>query len=671
MTNEQAMEGAGNMTGADVPLASRRAWLGLAVLALPCALYSMDLTVLQLALPRIAAELRPSSAQLLWIVDIYGFLVAGLLIPLGHLGDRIGRRRLLLIGGAAFGVASLAAACARGPGTLIAARALLGMAGATLAPSTLSLIRNMFPHPRQRGFAVGVWTASYATGGALGPVLGGVMLRYFPWWSVFLLAVPVMALLLLAGPRLLPESRDETARRLDLGSVALSLGAVLSVIHGLKVYVQDGSGPLPLLSVAVGLVLGTIFVRRQGRVREPLIDLRLLRSPAFGGALATYLLATLVTFGSYMVVGQYLQLVLGLPPLGAGVWMLPWSASYILGSFIAPLVARRIRPTVVMAAGLVVAAIGFALTTRVVGHGVGAVVIASTLYSLGMSPAFTLGVDRIIAAAPPRRAGAAAALSETSSELGGALGVAVLGSIATAIYRGDLIRAALPGVSGEARKTALDSVGGAIGAASRSPSAGPRCSRRHVSPSPTPCRRPSLSARRSPSPRPSSCSPALVALGGHPRSWMACPPTKMPHFLLLTAIDRPRPRQPLYGCADPHPGHRSVIIARIQQPGSLGNVGSERCAAPLSRRSDPLHRPVGRSAGAQPASGRRRRAGPGLRDGLGLPGGPLGAGRRVWRLVRLEQGADPGGRGNPGPAGRRGLHSSGARHRPRRARCLA
>jgi MFS transporter, DHA2 family, multidrug resistance protein len=372
MTNEQAMEGAGNMTGADVPLASRRAWLGLAVLALPCALYSMDLTVLQLALPRIAAELRPSSAQLLWIVDIYGFLVAGLLIPLGHLGDRIGRRRLLLIGGAAFGVASLAAACARGPGTLIAARALLGMAGATLAPSTLSLIRNMFPHPRQRGFAVGVWTASYATGGALGPVLGGVMLRYFPWWSVFLLAVPVMALLLLAGPRLLPESRDETARRLDLGSVALSLGAVLSVIHGLKVYVQDGSGPLPLLSVAVGLVLGTIFVRRQGRVREPLIDLRLLRSPAFGGALATYLLATLVTFGSYMVVGQYLQLVLGLPPLGAGVWMLPWSASYILGSFIAPLVARRIRPTVVMAAGLVVAAIGFALTTRVVGHGVGA-----------------------------------------------------------------------------------------------------------------------------------------------------------------------------------------------------------------------------------------------------------------------------------------------------------
>jgi MFS transporter, DHA2 family, multidrug resistance protein len=230
----------------------------------------------------------------------------------------------------------------------------------------------VFSHPRQRGFAVGVWTASYATGGALGPVLGGVMLRYFPWWSVFLLAVPVMALLLLAGPRLLPESRDETARRLDLGSVALSLGAVLSVIHGLKVYVQDGSGPLPLLSVAVGLVLGTIFVRRQGRVREPLIDLRLLRSPAFGGALATYLLATLVTFGSYMVVGQYLQLVLGLPPLGAGVWMLPWSASYILGSFIAPLVARRIRPTVVMAAGLVVAAIGFALTTRVVGHGVGA-----------------------------------------------------------------------------------------------------------------------------------------------------------------------------------------------------------------------------------------------------------------------------------------------------------
>ena len=173
---------------AESPHATRRTWLGLAVIALPCVLYAMDLTVLELALPRIAQDLKPSSAELLWIIDIYGFFVAGLLITMGNLGDRIGRRRLLLIGAAAFGIASVAAALARSAGTLIAARALLGIAGATLAPSTLSLIRNMFLNPRERTLAIGVWTASYSFGGAIGPVLGGVVLQHFHWGAVFLLA---------------------------------------------------------------------------------------------------------------------------------------------------------------------------------------------------------------------------------------------------------------------------------------------------------------------------------------------------------------------------------------------------------------------------------------------------------------------------------------------------
>jgi DHA2 family multidrug resistance protein-like MFS transporter len=447
--------------------ATRREWLGLAVIALPCMLYAMDLTVLNLALPRIAADLRPSSATLLWIVDIYGFFVAGLLITMGNLGDRIGRRRLLLIGATAFGIASAVAATSRTTGMLIAARAVLGIAGATLAPSTLSLIRNMFLEPRQRTVAIGVWTASYSVGGAIGPLLGGAMLRRFHWGSVFLLAVPVMALLLVTGPRLLPESRGPTAKRLDLGSAALSLAAVLSVIYGLKVSVQDGLSWVPLLSVAGGIVIGAVFVRRQRRLLDPLIDLRLLRTRAFSVSLAMYLLVTLLTFGSYVLVGQYLQLVAGRSPLSVGLWMLPWSASYVIGSFLSPALARRVQPAFVMAGGLVLAAIGFFALTRVAALGVGPVIIAATAYSLGLSPTFTLGIDAIIAAAPAERAGAAAALSETSSELGGALGIAVLGSVATAIYRGYLGHAGLPDIPPDARKAALDTLSGAAAAAAQ------------------------------------------------------------------------------------------------------------------------------------------------------------------------------------------------------------
>jgi DHA2 family multidrug resistance protein-like MFS transporter len=449
------------------PAATRREWLGLAVIALPCMLYAMDLTVLNLALPRIAADLKPSSATLLWIIDIYGFFVAGLLVTMGNLGDRIGRRRLLLIGAAAFGIGSVIAAMSRTTGMLIVARAVLGIAGATLAPSTLSLIRNMFLQPRQRTVAIGVWTASYSIGGAIGPLLGGAMLQHFHWGSVFLLAVPVMALLLITGPILLPESRAPSAKRLDLGSAALSLAAVLSVIYGLKISVQGGVMWLPLVAVVVGIGLGAVFVRRQRRLVDPLVDLRLFRTRAFSVSLAMYMLVTLVTFGADVLVGQYLQLVAGLSPLVVGLWMLPWSASYVIGSFLSPVLARRVQPAYVMAGGLVLAAIGFFAVTRVAGLGVQAVIIASTAYSLGLSPVFTLGIDAIIAAAPPERAGAAAALSETSSELGGALGIAILGSVATAIYRGYLGHAALPGIPPEARKAAVDTLGGAVATAAQ------------------------------------------------------------------------------------------------------------------------------------------------------------------------------------------------------------
>ena len=415
--------------------AGRRQWLGLAVIALPCLLYSMDLTVLNLAVPRLSADLKPTSAQLLWIVDIYGFLVAGSLITMGTLGDRIGRRRLLLIGACAFGVASVLAAFSTSPGMLIAMRAVLGIAGATLAPSTLSLIRNMFADPAQRTFAIGVWITSYSVGGAIGPLLGGVLLEHFWWGSVFLAGVPVMVLLLLVGPVLLPEFRDPSAGRLDLASAAQSLAAVLAVIYGVKRIAQDGPDWLPALCIAAGVVIGVAFVRRQQKLADPLIDLRLFRAPGFGVALATYTLGTLVAFGIFLFIGQYFQLVLGMGPLEAGLWTMPFAGGFIAGSMLTPVIARRVRPVYVLVAGLALAAVGFGVLTQVgKAPGVALLVTGFVVYSLGLAPVFTLATDLIVGSAPPERAGAASAISETGSELGGALGIALLGSLATAVY---------------------------------------------------------------------------------------------------------------------------------------------------------------------------------------------------------------------------------------------
>src|SRR5688572_9218570 len=285
--------------------AGRREWIGLAVIALPCLLYSMDLTVLHMAVPQLSTDLEPTSAQLLWIIDIYGFLVAGSLITMGTLGDRIGRRRLLLIGAGAFGVASVLAAFSSSAEMLIATRALLGVAGATLAPSTLSLIRNMFLDPRQRTTAIGVWVTSYSVGGAIGPLIGGFLLEHFRWGSVFLVSVPVMALLLVLAPLLLPEFRDPEAGRLDLLSAALSLIAVLAVIYGLKQIAQDGLDWTAMLSIVAGVGLGVAFVRRQSRLADPLIDIRLFRVPAFSASLAVYTLGILVLFGTFLFIFQY------------------------------------------------------------------------------------------------------------------------------------------------------------------------------------------------------------------------------------------------------------------------------------------------------------------------------------------------------------------------------
>jgi len=442
--------------------ATRREWIGLAIIALPCIVYGMDLTVLNLAVPSISVALKPTAAQLLWIVDVYGFLAAGSLLIMGTLGDRIGRRRLLLIGSSCFGLMSVVAAFSRSAEMLIAARALLGVAAATMAPSTLSLISNMFRDEREKTFAVSVWIASFSFGGAIGPAVGGVILAHFWWGAAFLAPVPVMALLLLAGPALLPEYTSESAGRLDIPSAAMSLAAVLPVIYGIKRAAQGGSVAWTIAAIALGIAFGVQFVRRQSRLPDPLLDLSLFRKPAVTVALAIYVVDFFVGFGILILVAQYLQLVLGLTPLAAGLWSTPVGFGFVLGSLSTSPALRLMRPDRLLALGLTIAAGGLAgMAVAVDAHSLVGVVLANVVFSLGVSPCAAIIADLVVSAAPPERSGAASALSEVASEFGGAMGIALLGSLATLFYRSTLGATMPTGLPRSVVETAMRGIGDA------------------------------------------------------------------------------------------------------------------------------------------------------------------------------------------------------------------
>ncbi|MFC6355158.1 MFS transporter [Luethyella okanaganae] len=450
------------------PVTRRRQWWILAVLMLPVLLVSIDNTVLNFALPAISKALSPSGTQLLWMIDIYPLMLAGLLVSMGSLGDRIGRRKLLLVGSAGFGIVSAAAAFAPTIGWLIIARAALGFFGAMLMPSTLSLLRSVFTNRDRRRLAIAIWASGFAAGSALGPVVGGVLLQNFAWGSVFLLAVPLLLPLLILVPVLVPESRDANPGRIDVLSILLSLATMLPIVFGIKTVAEHGLGLITVAPIVLGLAAGTLFVRRQLRLADPMLDMGLFALGSFSGAVGVNLLSVIALVGGLFFVSQHLQLVLGLAPLDAGLVLVPGLVAMIAAGLVVVPIAKRVRPSILVPSALLVSVGGYAAVAVTGGRidvvGLGLVFVA---LGIGIGAAETVSNELIIASAPADKAGAASAVSETAYELGAVLGTATLGAILTASFRSAVT---LPdGLDAAQRIAAGETLGGAVAVAERLP----------------------------------------------------------------------------------------------------------------------------------------------------------------------------------------------------------
>ncbi|WP_369262457.1 MFS transporter [Streptomyces sp. R35] len=449
-------------TPAPGALAGRREWTALGVLMLPLLLVSMDVSVLYFAIPAISADLEPSGTQQLWIFDIYAFVLAGLLMTMGSLGDRIGRRKLLLFGAAAFGTASVIAAYANSAETLIAARALLGIGGATLMPSTMAIIRTMFTDPGQRAKAIGMWSGVMTGGIALGSVMSGVLVEYFWWGSVFLVNLPAMVLLLVLGPILLPESKNPEPGRFDLLSVPLSMAAVLPVIYGIKEIPSEGWNVRYVVSITVGLVFAVLFVHRQRTAKSPLISPALFRGHGFAPAVVLNLIASFGMLGSAYFTTQYLQSVLGKSSMEAALWaLLPTVLVGVAAPVAAQLVQKGVHRAYVVSGGFVTAACGYGLLALAGTDSMWLVLAGAGVLASGIVTVMSQMMDLALGTVPVGNAGAASSLLETGAEFGGALGMAVLGSIGTAVYRHD--------IPSGAPAAAHETLGGALAVAHQLP----------------------------------------------------------------------------------------------------------------------------------------------------------------------------------------------------------
>lgn len=420
----------------DGPRAPRRAWFALAVLMLPVLLVSVDNTVLSFALPEIARDLAPTATQQLWIIDAYPLVLAGLLVAMGSLGDRFGRRRLLLIGSLGFGLVSVAAAFAPTAELLILARAALGFFGAMLMPSTLSLLRSVFTDREQRRLAIAIWATGFAAGSALGPIVGGVLLEHFAWGSVFLLAVPVLLPLVVLLPLLVRESRDPAPGPIDVLSIALSLAAMVPVVFGIKAIATDGPGGYGIPVILVGLAFGWLFVRRQLRRPTPMLDVRLFRRGTFGGAVLVNLMSVISLVGFLYFVSQHLQLIAGLSPVEAGWALTPGLAAMIVAGLVVVPIARRVSARIVVPVGLALSAGGYVVVaTTAESDSILPMVLAFAMLGVGIGAAETVSNELILSSAPAAKAGAASAVSETAYELGAVLGTTIMGSILAAHFR--------------------------------------------------------------------------------------------------------------------------------------------------------------------------------------------------------------------------------------------
>ncbi|WP_156252813.1 MFS transporter [Pseudactinotalea terrae] len=417
------------------PRATLKSWIGLAVLALPLLLITIDGTVLVLGLPAISAELSPTGVEQLWMIDIYSLVLAGLLVAMSALGDRFGRRRNLLIGAVIFAIASVSGALATEPWMLIGARALLGVGGAIMMPSTLALVRTMFLDRQQRRYAMAVWAAMASVGAAAGPLVGGWVIETFSWQAALLMNIPVMIALLILGPALLPESRNPDLHRVDVPSIVLSLVGMVGVVYAIKTLAGGKGVGLGLAVLAVGLAAVVVFVRRQLVLPAPLLDVRLFAVRYFRGAVIGDLLSIFAMVGALVALVQHLQLVLGLTPIQASVWLIPQAIFAAAAAFAAAMLVKRFAPARVVAVGLLVAAAGFGLTVFLTPTSSPALIATSlALVALGAGMGLALSNDIIMSSVEPRRAGQAAAISETAYELGTTLGTAVLGSVLVSWY---------------------------------------------------------------------------------------------------------------------------------------------------------------------------------------------------------------------------------------------
>ncbi|MFI9047915.1 MFS transporter [Streptomyces sp. NPDC053427] len=447
------------------PKPSRSRWAVLAVLCVSLLLCGIDLTVLHVAVPSMSRELHPGGTALLWIVDVYALTVAALLVTCGTLGDRIGRKRMVLGGFALFGLASAAAAFSSSTGELIAARVALGAGAAMIMASTVALVRVVFPDDRERAVALGLWTAAHSVGATLGPLVGGAMTERWGWGAAFLVNVPIAAAILVVGARIIPESKNPVPRRWDLTSVALSIGGLAVAVYALK---QAGArlavSPGLLLAAVTGALLLLLFVRRQRRLAEPLLDFALFADRRFSVATV----CVVVCFGSYVALlfflTQWLQRVGGYAPLRAGLALMPLAAANAVGAATAPWLSgrwggRRSLTGALAAFAAALAALSASADTGAYGSLVPLLVVAG--YGAGI--VMTLGADAIMGAARPERSGEAAAIQETAFELGAGLGVAVLGTVLTGVRR--LSEAAAHPALGAARRAYDDGFAAVCGVA--------------------------------------------------------------------------------------------------------------------------------------------------------------------------------------------------------------